>query len=156
MCNVKKNSIKSFLQRRLRVGLHKNVGLTWQPGRFWINFIFHCSGSDRFYNSLAFQVQVDWESSKSVLAHVQISLIYGRPHCSVFFSVIPSFFFLQKTSFSVVKSRLALGSPGWLVVHSVECHHAKNGLIHRQIIVDFPLVITSICDTIFKTRPDQK
>ena len=30
--------------------------------------------------------------AKSVLAHVQISLIYGRPHCSLFFSVIPSFF----------------------------------------------------------------
>ena len=60
-----------------------------------------------------------------------------------------------KATLSLVKSRLALGSPGWLVVHSVECHHAKNGLIHRQIIVDFPLVITSICDTIFKTRPDQ-
>ena len=89
--------------------------------------------------------------AKSVLAHVQISLIYGRPHCSLFFPV-----FSQKTSFSLVKSRLALGSPGWLVLHSVGCHYARNGLIYRKIIVDFPLVVTSICDTIFKTIPDQK
>ena len=113
------------------------------------------SGSFSFFIVLAQSSGASGLGAKSVLAHVQISLIYGRPHCSVFFSVIPSFFFLQKTSFSVVKSRLALGSPGWLVVHSVGCHHAKNGLIHRKIIVDFPLVITSICDTIFKTRPDQ-
>ena len=35
--------------------------------------------------------------------------------------------FLQKTAFSLVKSRLALGSPGWSFV----CHHAENAPIHR-------------------------
>ena len=114
------------------------------------------SGSISFFIVLAQSSGASGLGAKSVLAHVQISLIYGRPHCSVFFSVIPSFFFLQKTSFSVVKSRLALGSPGWLVVHSVGCHHAKNGLIHRKIIVDFPLVITSIGDTLFQTRPGMR
>ena len=28
---------------------------------------------------------------------------------------------------TLVKSRLALGSPGWLVVLLVVCHHAENG-----------------------------
>ena len=32
---------------------------------------------------------------------------------------------LQKTAFSLVKSRLALGSPSWLFVCLVGCHHAK-------------------------------
>ena len=52
--------------------------------------------------------------------------------------------FLQKTAFSLVKSRLALGSPGWLFV----CHHAKNGLIHKMV-VDCPIVITCKGDTLF-------
>ena len=59
-----------------------------------------------------------------------------------FFVFVP---FLQKTAFSLVKSRLALGSPGWLFV----CHHAKNGLIHKMV-VDCPIVITSIGDTLFR------
>ena len=33
--------------------------------------------------------------------------------------------FLLKTVFSLVKSRLVRGQPGWLV----GCHHADNGLI---------------------------
>ena len=74
------------------------------------------SGSISFFIVLAQSSGASGLGAKSVLAHVQISLIYGRPHCSVFFSVIPSFFFLQKTSFSVVKSRLALGSPVCLFV----------------------------------------
>ena len=53
--------------------------------------------------------------------------------------------------FSVVKSRLALGPTGWLFV----CHHAENGLIHRKIVVDCPLLITStIGQTLFQTRKD--
>ena len=36
-----------------------------------------------------------------------------------------------------------LGSPIAIVVWSFGCHHAKNGLIHRKIVVDCP-------------RPDQK
>ena len=59
---------------------------------------------------------------------------------------------LEKTAFSLVKSRLALGSPGWLFV----CHQAKNGLIHKMA-VDCPIVITSIGGTYpFQTRPDQE
>ena len=41
---------------------------------------------------------------------------------------------LKKTAFSLVKSRLA--------------HHAKNGLIHRKMVVDCPLVIESKVKTI--------
>ena len=49
---------------------------------------------------------------------------------------------LQKTeshTLTLVNSRLALGSPGCLV----GCHHAENGQIHRKMVVDCPLVITS-------------
>ena len=33
---------------------------------------------------------------------------------------------------TLAKSRLALGSP---VVYLVGCHHAKNGLIHRKMVI---------------------
>ena len=46
---------------------------------------------------------------------------------------------LQKTAFSLVKSRLALGSHGCLFVCR---HHAENGPIHREMVVDCPLVIS--------------
>ena len=49
---------------------------------------------------------------------------------------------LQKTdshTLTLVKSRLALGSPGCFV----GCHQAENGQIRRKMIVDCPLVITS-------------
>ena len=59
---------------------------------------------------------------------------------------------LQKTAFSLVKSRLALGSPGC----SVGRHHAENGPIHRQLAVDCPLVITSIVETLFQTRLEKR
>ena len=47
---------------------------------------------------------------------------------------------LQKTAFSPVKSRLALGFHGCLFVCR---HHAENGPIHRKMVVDCPLVVTS-------------
>ena len=56
---------------------------------------------------------------------------------------------LQKTAFSLVKSRLALGSPGWLIDCSLVCHHAKNWPIHRKMVGDWPIVITSIVETLF-------
>ena len=37
--------------------------------------------------------------------------------------------YLQKTAFSLVKSRLALGSSGWSFGCLFGCHHAKNGPI---------------------------
>ena len=40
---------------------------------------------------------------------------------------------------TLVKSRLALGSPGCSFVR----YHAENGPIHRKIVVDCLLVITS-------------
>ena len=49
----------------------------------------------------------------------------------------------------LVKSRLALGSPGWSFV----CHHAENGPIHRKMVVDCPLAITSKVKLFF--RPDK-
>ena len=39
---------------------------------------------------------------------------------------------------------------GWLF----GCHHAENGLIHRMMGVDCPIVITSIYT--FQARPDQE
>ena len=53
------------------------------------------------------------------------------------------------------KRRLAPGSPG-LVVRSFGCHHAENGRIHRKNVVDCPLVINSLGDNPFQTRPDQE
>ena len=51
---------------------------------------------------------------------------------------------LQKTAFSLVKGRLALGSPGC----SVGRHHAENGPIHKKIVFGCPIVITTIGDTL--------
>ena len=54
---------------------------------------------------------------------------------------------------SLVKSRLALGSPGWPFARSVV---AENGPIHMKMVVDCPIVITSIDDTLLLTRSDQE
>ena len=66
----------------------------------------------------------------------------------LFFCLIfVKFCILQKTAFSsVIKSRLALGLPSCL---------AENGLIHRNMTVDFALVITSIGEPLFQTKPNQ-
>ena len=50
---------------------------------------------------------------------------------------------------SLVKIRLAIGSPDF----SVRCHHAENGLIHRKMVVDCPIVI--IGDTFFQIRKEE-
>ena len=47
---------------------------------------------------------------------------------------------LQNTAFSLVKSRLALGSPCCLF----GCHHAENDRTHRRMAVNCPLATTSI------------
>ena len=39
---------------------------------------------------------------------------------------------------------------------SFVCHQAENGPIHKKMALDCPLVMTSIVETIFKTRPDQE
>ena len=44
----------------------------------------------------------------------------------------------------------------WLVVRSFFCHHAENGPIHMKMVVDCPIVITSIDDTLLLTRSDQE
>ena len=49
----------------------------------------------------------------------------------------------------MVKSRLGRDHP---IVRLVECHHAENGLIPREMVVDCPIVITSIGDTLFQTK----
>ena len=62
--------------------------------------------------------------------------------------LLPSY--AEKTAFSLVKSRLVLGSPGCLV----GCHHAKNGLMHRKMVLECPKVITFTgADTLFQTIP---
>ena len=53
---------------------------------------------------------------------------------------------------TLVKSRLALGSPGCLVV----CHHAENGPIHRKMVVACPLVITSKVKFFFRPNKTRK
>ena len=54
---------------------------------------------------------------------------------------------------TLVKGRLALGSPGCSFVRSFVCHHAENGPIHRKMVVDCPLVIISKVKLFF--RPDK-
>ena len=39
---------------------------------------------------------------------------------------------------TLVKSRLALGSPGCSFVRSFVRHHAKNGPIHRKMVATAP------------------
>ena len=54
----------------------------------------------------------------------------------------------QKTAFSLVKSRLAIGSPGCPFVR----HHAENGQI-QKMAADVALMIASKGDILFQTRP---
>ena len=51
---------------------------------------------------------------------------------------------------TLVKGRLALGSPGCSVIRLFVRHHAENGPIHRKMVVDYPIVITS------KVKPKQQ
>ena len=78
---------------------------------------------------------------------------YKFQHYKPIHNLLPTIF---AKDWSLVKSRLALGSPGWLFVRSVVCHHAENGPIHMKMAVDCPIVITSIDDTLFLTRSDQE
>ena len=57
---------------------------------------------------------------------------------------------------TLVKGRLALGSPGWLVVRLFVCHHAENGPIHRKMVVACPLVITSKVKFFFRPNKTRK
>ena len=43
-----------------------------------------------------------------------------------------------------------------LFVSSIVCYHAENGLIHSKMVVDCPIVIPSIGDTLFQTIPNQE
>ena len=51
---------------------------------------------------------------------------------------------------TLVKGRLALGSPGWLFVR----HHAENGPIQRKLVVDRPLIVITSKVKLF-LRPDK-
>ena len=64
--------------------------------------------------------------------------------------LLPSY--AKTSAFSLVKSRLALGSPGCLV----GCHHSKNGLMHGKMVAECPKVITSTFDTLFQTSPGMR
>ena len=61
--------------------------------------------------------------------------------------------FAKDCLLTLVKSRLALGSPGCSVVWLFVCHHAENGPIHRKKVVDCPLVTISKVNLFF--RPDK-
>ena len=63
-------------------------------------------------------------------------------------------FFAKDCLLTVVKGRLALGSPGCLFVRLFVRHHAENGPIHRKIVFDCPLVIISKAKLFF--RPDSQ
>ena len=60
---------------------------------------------------------------------------------------------LQKTTLSMVKSRLALIIGGCLFVSLLVCHHAKNGQIHRIMDVDCPQSSHPLVTPL--SRPDQ-
>ena len=98
--------------------------------------------------------------SHSIISnHLVDASVTHKKNSTMFFKWLMVWYFvssivkLHKTAFSVVKSRLALGSP---VVWSVAFHHAKSGLLHRKMVIDCPIVITSIGDTHFQTRQDQE
>ena len=61
--------------------------------------------------------------------------------------------FAKDCLLTLVKSRLALGSPGCSFVCLFVRHHAENGPIHRKMVVDCPLVIISKVKLFF--RPDK-
>ena len=61
---------------------------------------------------------------------------------------ISTFQLLQKTAFSLVKSRV--------VDQLVVCSVAENGLILRKMVVECPQVITSIGETHLQARPVQE
>ena len=42
-----------------------------------------------------------------------------------------------------------------LLVCSVGCYYAKNGPIHRKMVVDCTIVITSMDDPLFQTRNEE-
>ena len=60
--------------------------------------------------------------------------------------------FAKDCLLTLVKSRLALGSPGCSFV----CDHAKNGPIHRKMVVACPLVITSKVKFFFRPNKTRK
>ena len=63
--------------------------------------------------------------------------------------------FVQKTAFSLVKSRLALGSPGCSVVRVSPCW-TVNMAKTRKKGCWMPLVIKSIDEILFHTRPGKR
>ena len=71
------------------------------------------------------------------------------PNCSVYH-------FAKDCLLTLVKSRLALGSPGCSFVRSFVCHHAENGPIHRKMVVACPLVITSKVKFFFRPKKTRK
>ena len=62
----------------------------------------------------------------------------------------------QHPTFSLVKNRLAPGSPGWSFVFLFVRHHAENGPIHRKMDIDCPLVITSKVKLFFRPVKTKK
>ena len=103
-------------------------------------------GCHKLTQGLNFGVPFQSKVNKHTTLYMTVWLLSGHEKCPI----------LQKTAFSMVKSRLALGSPNRLVVRLVGCHHAENGLIPRKMVVDCPIVITSIGDTLFQTRQAQE
>ena len=60
--------------------------------------------------------------------------------------------FAKDCLLTLVKSRLALGSSGCSFVR----YHAKNGPIHRKMVVTCPLVITSKVKFFFRPNKTRK
>ena len=70
--------------------------------------------------------------------------------CGIVWKIICTYAIIAKDCLlTLIKSRLALGTLGC----SVGRHHAKNGPIHRKMVVNCPLVIISKVKLFF--RPDK-
>ena len=97
-------------------------------------------GCHKLTQGLNFGLPFQSKVNKHTTLYMTVWLPSGHEKCPI----------LQKTAFSMVKSRLGRDHP---IVRLVECHHAENGLIPREMVVDCPIVITSIGDSLFQTRP---
>ena len=98
-----------------------------------------------------FSPNLSKEESKRICAREWLQISQNGEHRTTEYAL------LQKTAFSLVKSRLALGSPGCSFVRSIGCHHAENGPIHRKMVVACPLPSDHIQSKIlFQTKQDQE
>ena len=79
-----------------------------------------------------------WSASNYLLKIIFVCLPFQKYFHFLFITLFLGII-AKDCFFTLVKSRLLLGSPSW----SVGCFHAENDLIHRKMVVNCPIMITS-------------